>query len=247
MPRLMPALALATLLLAAPVWSQSSGPSAPGRPVRTVIASARLATVVDAPLHMRLLRMSVPAGQSVVAHGPNGMLYVLSGSLDVAVDGERRALHDGNAVFLPAGHRVVLAAPAAPAVALNFMLGTAPELEGVMAERPAGVTELYRTREPLPSLKPGPHEFSMTRVTVDRGVPKPPMHYRSGAALYYVLAGRWTIHVDGKSEPRSRGNVQLEPNGFVHTWEIAGEPPGVLLQANISPEGSPEIIFLPSR
>jgi quercetin dioxygenase-like cupin family protein len=241
--------ALLTLLLVAPALAQSPGSPSVGRPVRTVMASSRLASVVDAPLHMRLLRVTVPAGQSAVSTGATGMLYVLSGALDIMLGADRRALAEGAALFLPAGQRVTLAAtPAAPAVALHFVLGSAAELEQTGAARPATVTELYRTREPLPSLKPGPYEFSMTRVTVEKGVPKPPMHHRSGAALYYVLAGTWAIHIDGgKSEPRTRGNVQLEPNGFVHTWEIGGEATGILLQANISPEGTPEIIFLQPR
>ena len=176
------------------------------------------------------------------------MLYVLSGSLDVAVGADHRPLHEGAAVFLPSGTPAALtAAPGTPAIVLQFLIGSATELDQAGPARPAAVTELYRTREPLPSLKPGPHEFSMTRVTVEKGVPRPAMHYRSGAALYYVLAGNWTIHMDGKSEQRSRGNVQLEPHGFVHTWEIVGDVTGVLLQANISPEATPEIIFLPPR
>ena len=240
--------ALATMILAVPAWAQSPAAPVPGRPVRTVIASTRLASVVEAPLQVRLLRISVPAAQSVASVGPNGMLYILSGSLGVTVGADHRSLHEGAAVFVPAGSRAVMtAAPGTPAIVLQFSIGSAAELDQAGPARPAVVTELHRTREPLPSLRPGPYEFSMTRVTVEKGVPRPPMHYRSGAALYYVLAGNWTIHMEGKSESRSRGNVQLEPHGFVHTWEIAGDVPGVLLQANISPEAMPEIIFLPPR
>jgi quercetin dioxygenase-like cupin family protein len=239
---------LATLLFTMPVWAQSPVPPAAGRPVRTVIASTRVSSVVDTPLHMRLLRVGVPAGQQVASTGPNGMLYLLSGSLDVTVGADHRVLHEGNAVFLAEGSRAILAAaPPTPVVALHFVIGSASQVDQAGPARPAALTELYRTREPLPSLKPGPYEFSLTRVTVEKGVPRPPMHHRSGAALYYVLAGSWTIHMDGKNEPRSRGNVQLEPNGFVHTWEIMGDTTGILLQANISAEGAPEIIFLPSR
>jgi quercetin dioxygenase-like cupin family protein len=86
----------------------------------------------------------------------------------------------------------------------------------------------------------------MSRVTVQKGTPPPPRHHRSGAALYYVASGSWIIHLERGAEPRARGSVQLEPNGFLHTWELIGDAPGVLLQANISPEGAPEIIFVPS-
>ena len=59
-------------------------------------------------------------------------------------------------------------------------------------------------RTPAP-LSAGPHEFSLTRVTSPVGAPPPPMHHRSGAALYRVLSGTGTIHLQGKDEPRGTG------------------------------------------
>lgn len=238
------------VLLLAPVIAaaQAPPPSGVARPVRTIIASGRLASVVTAPMHFKLVRVTVPAGQSITYTGANGMLYVASGSLEVGLEGQRRPLGEGAALFTPGPERTVLTAAAgAPAVALHFLLVPASELDRAVHSAPASATELFRGSEPLPNLKPGLHEFTMIRVSVDKGAPRPPMHHRSGAALYYVLAGTWTIHLEGKSESRTRGNIQPEPNGFVHTWENTGDTTGVLLQANISPEGSPEIIFLPQR
>ena len=238
---------LALVLLAPLAFAQAPPGGAP-RPVRVILASGRLASVVDAPLYFHLLRVSIPGGQAASYAGPNGMLYVVSGALDVAVDSERRTVRDGAATFVPADRRVTLTASGgAPAVALHFVLVPPARLQQTWHGGPATAAELYRSRDPLPNLKPGPHEFTMVRVTVDKDVPRPPMHHRSGAALYYVQAGTWTIHMEGKTEPRVRGATQLEPNGFLHTWEIVSEAPGVLLQANISPEGAPEIIFVPSR
>jgi hypothetical protein len=92
------------------VSADAQGPSAgPASPTRVVIASTRLPSVIGAPLHFRLLRVSVPAGQAGAYAGPNGMLYVLSGALDVALDGDHRVLHEGSALSDDGfGHMVTL-------------------------------------------------------------------------------------------------------------------------------------------
>lgn len=239
---------LALLVAAAPAAAQTPPQSGAARPIRVVVASGRLPSVLEASLHFKLVRLSLPPGQSATYSGPDGMLYVLSGALDVRLDSGRRTLRDGAAIFTPARGRAMLTASlGAPVVALHFMLVPASELGRMEYDTPGNVAELYRAREPLPNLKPGVHEFTMTRVTVEKGVPRPPMHTRSGGALYYVQAGTWTLHMEGKSEPRTHGAIQLEPNGFVHTWENVGESAGAILQANISPEGAPEIIATQPR
>jgi quercetin dioxygenase-like cupin family protein len=213
-----------------------------------VIASGTLPSVTEEPLHFKLLRVTVVPGQPADCVGPSGMLYVASGAIDGTIDGEKRTVREGGAVFLSARKRATLSAvPGAPAVLLHFLLAPAPDLAAMPWGRPAAVAELYRTPKPIAGLKPGPYEFGMTRVSVEKGAPRPPMHHRSGAALYFVLAGSWTLHQEGSSDPRVRGAIQFEPYDFVHTWENTGEGTGMLLQANISPEGAPEIVFLPPR
>jgi quercetin dioxygenase-like cupin family protein len=225
-------------------------PGAGGRPVRVVLAGGRLPSVVEAPLHYKVMRVNLAAGARTTYEGPASMVFVLNGAVDVTVEGERVALREGGAGFLPGGPgATTLAAPAAsPAVLLQFVVSPAADLDRAAPAPPAAVTELHRTARAIPNLKPGPHEFTMTRVSVEKGSPRPPMHYRSGAAIYYVLSGNWMIHEEGgKVEPRTRGAVQFEPSDFVHSWQNVGEGTALLLQANISAEGSPEIIFLPPR
>jgi mannose-6-phosphate isomerase-like protein (cupin superfamily) len=172
------------------------------------------------------------------------MVYPISGSLSISIDGDRRTRQDGEGSFLGSGRRATLAAGlAAPATFLHYLLVTRAEPDAVFHARPAAASEVSRT-EPIPGLKPGPHEFTVTRVTVNPKIPAPPLHHRSGAALYYVLSGTWTMHTEDRHEPRARGHVQFEPSTFVHTWENVGDVPGALLQANVSPENVPEIIFV---
>jgi quercetin dioxygenase-like cupin family protein len=226
------------------VAAQEPAPPRAARPIRMVLASQKLTSVVDTPLHFRLLRVTLPARSSTTYSGPAAMVYVASGAVTAAVDGERRIIQEGEGAFMQKGQGVPVAAQGnAPAVLLHYALVPASDLTAGAYAAPATVVELHRTPEPVPGLKAGPHEFSLTRVSVQPKVPPPPMHQRSGAALYYVLSGTWTLHAEGRGEPRQRGSVQFEPTGFHHTWENIGDATGVLLQANISAEGVPEIIF----
>lgn len=220
------------------------GPAAPRpTPVRTVLALAGLPSVMDAPLHYRLLRVSVPVGQSTTYLGANGFVYLTSGTLGIAGAGEQRALRPGDAAFVEAGRSVTLRATGGePAVFLHFLLGPAAELTRT-AVGPATATELYRTTAPLPGLKPGPYEFTLTRVTFPPQMPPNPPHYRSGAALYYVVSGTGVNLLEGRTESRPAGSRVYEPYGLVHQWGNSGDTPLVILQANISPEGVPAVIM----
>jgi mannose-6-phosphate isomerase-like protein (cupin superfamily) len=219
--------------------------SAQDRPIRLLLASSKVVVATDAAWHIRLLRVTIPAGQFLTYTGPQGMVYSTSAGVTVSVDGNRRTLQEGDGVFVTAARSTTFAAGQnASGVLLHYLLVTEAELNGIFYSRPAAAVELYRTPSPIPDLKAGPHEFTLTRVTVNPKVPPPPMHHRSGVALYYVLGGTWRLHMEGRDEPRGRGAIQLEPSTFVHTWENVGETPGALLQANLSPESVPEIIFI---
>jgi mannose-6-phosphate isomerase-like protein (cupin superfamily) len=126
---------------------------------------------------------------------------------------------------------------------MHYLLASASPANENTYSGAAAIKELFRSKDPVP-LSAGPHEFSLTRVTSPVNAPAPPLHHRSGAALYRVLSGNGAIHFQGKVEPRDGGAVQYEPNGFIHTWENIGKVPLVLLQANISAEGAPEIIWI---
>src|SRR5688500_18462270 len=112
-----------------------------------------------------------------------------------------------------------------------------------LESEPATVTELYRGAAPIASLKPGSYEFTLTKVTFPvRMAPNPP-HYRSGAALYYVLSGTGTMVIDGKPESKPAGTPVFEPYGLVHQWGNPSDRPLVILQMNVSPEGAPVVIM----
>jgi quercetin dioxygenase-like cupin family protein len=224
--------------LAPPAFSQTQ----PGNTVRTLLAVGRLGSVVDTPLHFRLFEVHLPATGRVAYSGPNSMVYGLSGTLAIALDATTHTISEGAGAFIPAGRAAAFSVPGAePASFLQFVLSPAADSQKPLGD-PANVEELYRTTEPLPGLRAGPYEFSLTRVSLPGGMPANPMHYRSGAALYYVIAGKGVFMADGNNEPRVAGMPHFERYGWVHQWANPGESPLVLLQANISQEGIPAVL-----
>lgn len=228
--------------LAAPLKAQTP---APQKPVRILIANGKLASVVDAPLHFKLLQVTLGPGQSTTYLGGSTMIYSTAGTLTVDSDGESKTLQEGDATYVAAGKSALMKTAAGRATTFfEFILVPATELTKAPNSKPAAVTELYHTVEPIKGLNTGPYEFTMTRVIAPPKLPAPPMHHRSGAALYYVLSGSGLLKMVDRAEPRARGAIQYEPHDFVHSWQNAADTQLILLQANISPEGSPEIVFL---
>jgi quercetin dioxygenase-like cupin family protein len=232
-------LALILSSLALPALAQTQ----PANTVRTLLAAGHLGSVVDTPLHFRLFAVRLPAMERVRYSGPNSMLYVLSGTLTIALDGTAQTVSESAGIFIPGGSTAVFGATGTePAHFLQFILAPAADAQKSPLGSPASSEELYRASEPLPGLRAGPYEFSLTRVTLPAGMPVNPPHYRSGAALYYVIAGTGAVTADGKVEPRVAGAPYFEPYSWVHQWAVPGDTPLVLLQANISQEGVPAVL-----
>jgi mannose-6-phosphate isomerase-like protein (cupin superfamily) len=212
--------------------------------LRTVLAIAALPSVVDAPLHFKLLRVSVPVGQATTYATSNGFVYQLSGMLGVSTEGNSAALHPGEATFVPVGKRAIYTVTGnEPEVFLHFLLVPASEIGKAVGAKAASFSDLYQTPAPIPDLKPGPYEFTLTRVVIPARTPYNPPHYRSGAALYYIVSGTGARIVMGRTESWPSGSSVYEPYGLVHQWANPGDVPLVILQANISPEGTPVVIM----
>jgi mannose-6-phosphate isomerase-like protein (cupin superfamily) len=236
---------LSAIVLLAPAARAQTGQTA-GRPttLRQVLASGPLRSVVDAPVFFRVVRVSLGAEQPTTHAGLDGVLYQMTGTLALSgASGGGVTLREGEGAFVSAVEKVTAKAGPAPATYLYFVLVREPDLKQPLASGDVIATELRQPAGPLPGLKPGPYEFSLTRVTFPPRFPRNAPHMRSGGALYFILSGTGLITVGGTSEPRGPGALQYEPHGFVHQWENAGDTPFVILQANISPEGLPAVIF----
>jgi quercetin dioxygenase-like cupin family protein len=222
--------------LATPAAGQTQ-PTAPA-PARTVVASTKLPTVGDTPVHFKAVRVTIPSGASSSVSSTNGILYQLSGSTEVSIGGEVKTLSPGEGLFIGSGNTPMLkAGDGGPSNFLHFLLTPTADLDKPLEAPPAMVQELYRTVAPLPALKPGRYDLNLTRVTFPAQMPSNSPHHRSGAALYYIISGTGANTVEDKLEAKTPGSLIYEPFGLVHQWGNPGAEPLTFLAFNINPEG----------
>jgi quercetin dioxygenase-like cupin family protein len=212
-------------------------PAAPAI-TRTVVAAAKLPTVTDVPLHFKAVSVTLQPSEKSGVSAADGILYQISGSTEVALDGEAKMLNAGEGLFIAGGKTAALTAgSAAPSTFLHFLLAPAADLDRSAETPPAAVRELFRTAAPIPDLKPGAYELNLTRVTFPAQMPSNPPHHRSGAALYFIISGTGANTVDDRTEARAPGSLIYEPHGLVHQWGNPGNEPLTFLAFNINAEG----------
>jgi quercetin dioxygenase-like cupin family protein len=205
---------------------------------RTVIATTKLSTVTDVPLYFKAVSVTLPSGEKCGVSTANGIVYQISGSTEVALDGETKMLNAGEGLFIAGGKTSVLKAGSeGPSSFLHFFLAPAADLDRPAESAPAAVKELYRTAAPIPDLRPAGYDFNLTRVTFPAQMPSNPPHHRSGAALYYIISGTEANTVDCKTEARGPGSLIYEPYALVHQWGNPSNEPLIFLAFNINPEG----------
>jgi quercetin dioxygenase-like cupin family protein len=210
---------LGTAGLVAPATAQTT--PAPPAITRTVVAATKLPTVVAVPLHFRVVSVTISPGAATSFSGAAGILYQMSGSTEVSVDGAVKTLGAGDGLYIPVGKQVSLkSAGGEPSSFLHFLLAAASDLNQPVEAAPAVVKELYRTPAAIPDLKPGSYDLNLTRVTFPAQMPSNAPHHRSGAAVYYIVSGTGANTVEGKTDPRGPGSLIYEPFGLVHQWEI---------------------------
>jgi quercetin dioxygenase-like cupin family protein len=235
-----------TLLLAAAAASPAVAQNPPAAPAvaRTVVAGAKLPELGTAPVYFCALGVTLPAGAtSRIAAPPNGILYQLEGSTEIAAGGETKTLAPGEGFFLAGGDAVLKAGSGGPSRLLHFLLMPATALGKPVEAEPAAVTELFRTPAAIPDLKPGAYDINLTRVTFPPKMPMNPPHHRSGAALYYILSGTGANAVAGMTTVRGPEALIYEPSSLVHQWGNPGAEPWTFLAFNINPEGVPAVVM----
>jgi quercetin dioxygenase-like cupin family protein len=229
-------LLLGTMALPASGTAQTA--PAPPAITRTVVAATKLPTVTDVPLHFKAVSVTLQPDEKTGVSAANGILYQMSGSTEVSLDGQAKMLNAGEGLFVADGKTAVLTAGGGGlSTLLHFFLAPAVDLGRSAETTPAAVRELYRTAIPIPDLKPGGYDLNLTRVTFPAQMPSNPPHHRSGAALYFIISGIGANTVDGKTEERGPGSLIYEPYALVHQWGNPGNEPLIFLAFNINPEG----------
>jgi quercetin dioxygenase-like cupin family protein len=205
---------------------------------RTVIAATKLPTVTDAPVHFKAVNVTLPPNEKSSVSAANGILYQMSGSTEVALDGGTKTLNAGEGLFIAGGKTAALTAGGGgPSTFLHFFVASAVDLDRPSEAAPAVVSELYRTVDPIPDLKPGGYDLNLTKITFPAQMPSNPPHHRSGAALYFIVSGTGANTVAGKTEARGPGSLIYEPYALVHQWGNPGNEPLIFLAFNVNPEG----------
>ncbi len=224
--------------MALPASGTAQTTPAPSAITRTVVAAAKLPTVTDVPLHFKAVSVTLQPDEKSGISAANGILYQMSGSTEVALDGEAKMLNAGEGLFIAGGKTAALTAGSGgPSTFLHFILAPAVDLGRPVETAPAAVRELYRTEASIPDLKPGGYDLNLTRVTFPAQMPSNPPHHRSGAALYVIISGAGANTVDGKTEARGPGSLIYEPYALVHQLGNPGNEPLIFLAFNINPEG----------
>ena len=232
---------LGAMVLSAPATAQTT--PAPPAITRTVVAATKLPTVTDVPLHFKAVSITLQPDEKSGVSAANGILYQMSGSTEVALDGEAKTLNAGDGLFIAGGKTAALTAGSrGPSTFLHFFLVPAVDLGRPVETAPAAARELYRTANPIPDLKPGGYDLNLTRVTFPAQMPSNLSHHRSGAALYYIVSGIGANTIDGKTEARGPGSLIYEPYALVHQWGNPGKEPLIFLAFNINPEGVAAVI-----
>src|SRR6266849_807068 len=221
-----------------PVSGTAQTTPAPPAITRTVVAATKLPTVTGVPLHFKAVSVTLQPDEKSGVSAANGVLYQMSGSTEVTLDGEAKILNAGEGLFIADGKTAALTAGSGgPSTFLHFFLAPAVDLGRSAETAPAVVRELYRTANPIPDLKPCSYDLNLTRVTFPAQMPSNPPHHRSGAALYYIISGTGANTVAGKTEARGPGSLIYEPYALVHQWGNPGNEPLVFLAFNINPKG----------
>jgi len=226
--------ALLGLALAAPARAQitTHSTSTDG----TMLAVSKMHNVTATPLYVRLIGTTLYFGEARSFSAGDGFLYQVSGTSVVIIDGTTNTVRPGEAIFI-AGRKdfVIRAEPGEPSTYLRFLLSPAADLDQPDLSLGTG-RELFRSKSPVPGLKQGTYNLSLTRVTLPHQTPSDPPHHRSGAALHFVLSGAGAETVSGTTIARGTGSFSYETTDLVYQWGNPGNGPLTYLVFDLSPE-----------
>src|SRR3981189_301365 len=169
--------------MAVPTSGAAQTTAAPPAITRTVIAATKLPTVTDVPLHFKAVSITLQPNERSSVSAANGILYQMSGSTEVALDGEAKMLNAGEGLFIAGGKTAALTTGSGgPSTFLHFFLSPAVDLGRPAETAPAAVRELYRTATPIPDLQISTsHELHCRRGC-------PPTRRTIGQARLYTLS-----------------------------------------------------------
>ena len=96
--------------MALPTSGTAQTTPAPPAITRTVVAATKLPTVTDAPLHFKAVSITLQPDEKSSVSAANGILYQMSGSTEIVLDGEAKKVNTGDGLFVAGGKTAALTA-----------------------------------------------------------------------------------------------------------------------------------------
>src|SRR3979490_2042932 len=81
---------------------------APPAITRTVIAATKLPTVTDVPVHFKAMSITLQPDEKSSVSAASGILYQMSGSTEVTLDGQAKMINAGEGLFIAGGKTAAL-------------------------------------------------------------------------------------------------------------------------------------------
>jgi hypothetical protein len=215
--------------------------------LQKIIATATVPDRNDTPLYFSVVAGRLEAGETRGVASGDGVYYQLSGAVDINIQGSITTLNAGDGVFVPAGTEFTLKphdAEPAPTY-LKFLL-----LPATGFQHPAETRlerEVYRSPSPLLRVMAERNLLTLSRVEVPPESPCDPPHWRSGAALHYILSGFGAEFTETRATTKGPGSVSYEPNRLAYQWSNPGTTPLVYLLFNVNPKDEPPVLAANER
>lgn len=214
---------------------------------KKIVATATVPDRNDTPLYFSVLAGRLATGETRGVASGDGVYYQSSGTVDINMEGKIRILNPGDGVFMPAGTKFAVkthAAEPAPTY-LKFLLLPAGGF------RPSADTplehEVYRSPAPLLRVMTERNLLTLSRVEVPPESPCDSLHWRSGAALHYILSGVGAEFTENRAIAKGPGSVSYEPNRLAYQWSNPGTTPLVYLLFNVNPKDEPPVLAAGER
>jgi quercetin dioxygenase-like cupin family protein len=193
-------------------------------------ASTRLTFETD-PLEQRVIRFAPGRSRERTANGHHDLLYVVAGTGELELEGERHPLGPGTGAFVAPGETWALE-NLGPDELLAVVVSAADEL-GVAQDRrrvtvrfddqPEHTASVERTFRYLIN-----EDAGCLDVTQFVGIVQPskaPFHSHPYEELGYIVKGEGVAHVGGQSVPLRPGSCFHLPPEKVHCIENVGPEP----------------------
>jgi hypothetical protein len=167
----------------------------------------------DIPLYFSVVDGRLEAGETRGVASGDGVYYQSSGTVDVKIQGNITTLNAGNGIFVSAGTKFTLKthyAEPAPTYLKLLLLPAA----GFQHPAETGLErEVYRSPAPLLRVMAERNHLTLSRVVVPPESPCDPPHWRSGAALHYILSGVGAEFTANRQQPRGQDRFLMNQTG----------------------------------